>query len=317
MHASRTLRMRSAFVTVAAFVTRRRATGGTANIGGGQPGSRSRAARTILKPGRAIRVLLLLMFTNVPATDSRAGTAMPGGDARLLLRFVEDGAVVQKAWIEFGLSWERFDAGSDTQFRPEIAFRYGRDVEAGLVASVLRRSRQAGAELYGSEVDEDVSSTGLGDFMIYGKYRVLRSPLELSVGATCSLPLADGDSGLTSGAVQGSGFVGLRKRFSTLTIAGHLGFAVSDEARYGIRAEGLLSATAGIGVLLPLAPMWVLLTELDYAGAEFEGEGFVSRGLIGLDWRPMSNMVVRGGVGAGLSDAAPGAFGLASLVFDF
>jgi len=308
--------MRSAFVTVAAFVSRRRLAGGSANIGGGDRGSRTQAACTILKPGRAVPVLLLLL-THTPMTDSRASTANSGDDARLLLRFVEDGAVVQKAWVEFGLSWERFEGGNDGQFRPNIAFRYGRDVEAGLVSPVLHRSRQAGADLYGSEVGESVSATGLGDLVIYGKYRVLRSPLELSVGATCSLPLADGDSGLTSGAVQGSGFVGLRKRFSALTLAGHLGFAVSEDPRYGARAEGLRSATAGMGALFPLTSMWVVVTEIDYAGAEFEGEGFSSRGLIGLDWRPMSNMVVRGGVGAGLSDAAPGVFGLASLVFDF
>ena len=308
--------MRSARVTVVAFATRRNPIAGTANIGSADHGSRVRCAGTILKPRRAAPALLPLLVVALAAADAQAGSAGEATDPRLMLRFVEDGAVVRRLWAEGGLSWERVTGGTDLQFRPNVAFRYGRDVEAGLVAPVLRRTRSGSSMLYGSEVDESLSSTGLGDLVLYGKYRVLRSPFELSVGATCSLPLAHGDSGLTSGAVQGSGFAGLRKRFSSLTLAGHVGFAVTEEARFGQGAEGRLSATAGLGVLVPLAPMWVLLTELDYAGAQFEGDGAYSRVLLGLDWRPMSNMAVRGGVGTGLTDAAPEAIGLASLVFD-
>jgi hypothetical protein len=273
-------------------------------------------AGTILKPRRAGVALLPLLLLAL-AGDAQAGGTGGTTDARLMLRFVEDGAVVRKLWAEGGLSWERFAGGTDLRFRPNVAFRYGRDVEAGLVVPVLRRTRSEGDVLYGSEVDDNLSSTGLGDLVLYGKYRVLRSPFELSVGATCSLPLAHGDSGLTSGAVGGSGFAGMRKRFSALTIAGHVGFAITEEARFGQNAEGRLSGTAGFGVLIPLAPMWVLLTELDVAGAAFEGDGASSRVLLGLDWRPMSNMVFRGGIGTGLTDSAPGAIGLASLVFDF
>jgi hypothetical protein len=254
-------------------------------------------AGTILKPRRAGVALLPLLLLAL-AGDAQAGGTGGTTDARLMLRFVEDGAVVRKLWAEGGLSWERFAGGTDLRFRPNVAFRYGRDVEAGLVVPVLRRTRSEGDVLYGSEVDDNLSSTGLGDLVLYGKYRVLRSPFELSVGATCSLPLAHGDSGLTSGAVGGSGFAGMRKRFCQ-------------------NAEGRLSGTAGFGVLIPLAPMWVLLTELDVAGAAFEGDGASSRVLLVLDWRPMSNMVFRGGIGTGLTDSAPGAIGLASLVFDF
>jgi hypothetical protein len=269
-----------------------------------------------LKSGRAAGLLLSALLALVPSGGAQAGPDS-GPEARLLLRFVEDGAVVPEAWIEGGISWEGFAGGNDVQFRPNVAFRYGRDVEAGLMASVQHRSRDAGAVLYGSVADEGVSTTGLGDLVLYGKYRVLRAPIELAVGATCTLPLADGGSGLTSGAVQGSGFVGLRKRMSALTLAGHAGFALSEAARYGEEAEGRLTATAGIGALFPLAPMWVLVTEIDYAGAEFEGDGSIARGLIGLDWRPMSNMLVRGGLAAGLSDAAPDVTALTSVVFDF
>ena len=308
--------MRSARVTVVAFATRRSETAGTANIGSAGRGSRVRGAGTILKPRGAGAALLAIALLALAAADAQASGAGDPTDARLMLRFVEDGAVVRKLWAEGGLSWERVAGGTDLQFRPNVAFRFGRDVEAGLVAPVLSRTRSESDVLYGSELDDSLSSTGFGDLVLYGKYRVLRSPFELSVGATCSLPLANGDSGLTSGAVQGSGFAGLRKRFSALTIAGHVGFAVTEEARFGQDADGRLSGTAGVGVLVPLAPMWVLITEVDYAGAEFEGDGASSRVLLGLDWRPMSNMVFRGGIGTGLTDGAPEAIGLASLVFD-
>jgi hypothetical protein len=308
--------MSSAFVTVAALASRRRPTAGEANIGSRSRRSRRAPARTILKPARAAGVLITVLVVQAPAAGAWAAPPGAAADARLLLRFVEDGAVVRNAWLEGALSWEDVAGGGDVRFRPNVAFRYGRDVEAGFVMSLLHRSREAGSFLHGSVVQEDQSSTGLGDLVLYGKYRVLRSPVELSLGATCTVPLAHADSGLTSGAVQGSGFVGLRRRWSALTIAGHVGLARSEAARSGDGAEGRLSGTAGIGVLFPLAPMWVLVAELDHAGPEFEGDGSVSRLLVGLDWRPLANMVVRGGVGAGLSDAAPDATGLASLVFD-
>jgi hypothetical protein len=288
---------------------------GTANIEGRHRGSRDAAARTILKPG-GCRLGLVSMALALASGVAWAGPSGSAADARLLLRFAEDGAVVRQAWTEAGFSWDRFAGGKDARFIANVAFRYGRDVEAGMVVPVLHRSRSADDLLFGSEVDEGFSTTGFGDLVLYGKYRVVRSPFDLTVGATCVLPLADGDSGLTSGALQGSGFVGLRKRFSAVTLAGHAGFTVSEDARYGEKAEGLVAATLGFGALVPIAPMWVLVTELDYAGAEFEADGVSSRALLGLDWRPMSTLVVRGGVGAGLSDAAPDVFAIASVAFD-
>jgi hypothetical protein len=86
--------MRSARVTVVAFATRRNPTAGTANIGGGDRGSRVLGSGTILKPRRAWKALLPLLLAGLAAVDARAA-AGDTADTRLQLRFVEDGAVVR------------------------------------------------------------------------------------------------------------------------------------------------------------------------------------------------------------------------------
>ena len=141
--------------------------------------------------------------------------------------------------------------------------------------------------------------------------------MELAVGGSVVAPLADGQGGLTSGAVLGRGFVGMRKNFPDLTLAGHVGFSLAEDARFGDRAEGRMVATAGVGTLLPLSRIWMLLAEFDYSGGQFEGEPSVARGLAGLDWRPFGSLVVRGGLAAGLSDGAPRWSGVGSVVFHY
>ena len=240
-----------------------------------------------------------------------------GGDHRLLLSFVEDGAIVHKAWFEAGARWDRFADGDDGSGMVTAAFRYGRDVEAGLIAGVRHRSRDAGAVLYGSTVAESFSATGLWDLLVYGKYRVLRSPIELAVGAALVIPLAHGDSGLTSGALQGEGFAALRKSFTRGSLIGHAGIATAGAARQGSEADGRSAIAAGVGGLIPMAPLWVFIAEVDYDGAGFEGDGSSTRGLVGVDWRPTENVVARGGVAAGLSDGAPNIVALVSMAFGF
>lgn len=268
-----------------------------------------------MKPGRAALSLALALL----AAPHRlcAETTPIGGDHRLLLQFVEDGAVVQRIWLEVAAQYDLFQDGEDARFATNVAFRYGRDVEAGFVVSGLHRSREEGADLYGSTVGDSFSTTGFGDFVLYGKYRVIRSPFDLGVGAKVSVPLADSQTGLTSGAVLGSGFVGMRKSFASFTLVGHAGFVVPDESHYGDDAPGRWSATAGVGALVPITRLWVLIAEVDYDGARFDQEDASARALVGLDWRPAESMAVRGGVAAGLTDAGPRVSGVASFVFHY
>lgn len=267
-----------------------------------------------MKPASRFGAALLAVLLSAPGWADAATPPM-NGDYRLLLAFPEDGAIVQKGFFEAGGRFDDDTTGDDIVGGVTVAVRYGRDVEAGLFLGAIHRTRDAGADLFGTTLTEPISTTGMADLSLYGKYRILRSPLDVAVGAVLDLPLADGHSGVTSGAASGQGFVGLRKAFSSLTLAGHVGIGTAEKARFGDGASESTFMSAGVGLLIPLAPLWVLITEADYEGNHFEGEGASARGLVGLDWRPTENFIVRGGIAVGLTDAAPDLSLAASLVF--
>jgi hypothetical protein len=287
-----------------------------ANIRTGAARSRPRPS-TILQP--AARLALIAVVILAPSAALAAGAPQPlSGDYRLLLGFIEDGAIVTRALFEAGAAGGRGDTGTDLGASFLAAFRLGRDVETGVMGGVLRRDRDAGAELYGSTVPGSFSSTGPSDLRIYGKYRFRRSPVDLSAGASFDLPLAASDSGLTSGALRARGFVAVRGRLAGGTaIIGHAGVASAGDAEYGDGAAGRLSAVAGVGVLGPLSRLWTLVGELDYQGAPFEGDHASTRLLAGLDWRPTGNIAARGGLIAGWSQGDPDYSGILSLMFHF
>jgi hypothetical protein len=247
-----------------------------------------------------------------------AATPPLSGDHRLMLSFVEDGALVSKAWFEAGAEAARDDGGDDFGMYVMAAFRYGRDVEAGVRTGALHRERDAGSDLYGTTLADSFSKTGAADLTLYGKYRVLRSPIDLAVGASVDLPLSGDDTGLTSGAVWGRGFVALRGPLSGGgAIVGHAGLANSGDAHFGDGATGRTAAIAGVGLLQPLTRIWTFSGEIDYQGALFDGTEAATRVAAGLDWRPTENIAARGGLAAGLTEGAPSISGVLSCAFYF
>ena len=240
------------------------------------------------------------------------------GDHRLLLQFVEDGALVQKGWFEIRGEGDRSGGGSDLRGEALAALRYGRDVEAGVRLGALRRSRRSGERLYGTMPDGDLRTEGLESATVYGKCRLLRSPFDLSLGGTLTVPLADRASGRTSGALTGSGFVAFRGRLPRgAALVAHVGVEASGDARFGAGARALHPAVAGAGGLVPLSRIWTLLAEVDYEGALYEGAHDRALGLLGIDWRPTGNLVVRGGAAARLDGEAADQEGILSVAFHF
>jgi len=290
------------------------------NIRAGVASSRLRA-QTILQPRTSRRpflitglVLALVWYT--AASQCRAATLPVGRDHRLLLGFIEDGAVVGKAWFEAALSASESSAGWDDRGALLVAFRYGRDVEAGAILGALHRQRQAGAPLYGGTVDDSFSHTGVDDALVYGKYRVLRGTVDLSLGASVSMPLASDASGLTSGAMEVRGFVGARGALpGGSALIGHVGFATAGTSGYS-GASGETALRAGIGGLVPLARIWTLILEAEYEGGLFAGQESGGSALAGLDWRPTENIVVRGGMGGGWG-REPQFMGILAVAFRF
>jgi hypothetical protein len=153
--------------------------------------------------------------------------------------------------------------------------------------------------------------------LVYGKYRILRSPIELAVGAGVELPLADASSGRGPGIVQYRGFVGLRRSFARATVVWSLGASARTAARSNAEADGRTSGSCGVGVLVPLGSMWTFVGEAAYDRPRFSGDRSDGRMLGGLDWRPTENLAVRGMMGAGLTSAAPGRTASMSLAYHF
>jgi hypothetical protein len=263
------------------------------------------------------RVALLAAAALLCAAVPARAAGLPGGEDRLLDSFVEDGALIDKMWIEIGAAGRGSRDGDDLGMRLRTAFRYGRDVEAGADLGLLHRGREAGAPLYGTEVPTEFEHTGAADPVIYGKYRLLRGACDLAVGARFAVPLAADDSGLTSGAYEGRGFVAFRGAWRRAALIGHLGLGKSGDARYEAGAEGETFATGSFGSVVFLSRLWNLTAEIDFEGARFHGEEERGRGLVGLDWHPAQNIRVRGGFGDGWGRDAGAIRGLASLAFHF
>jgi hypothetical protein len=300
-------------------VVRPRVPGPVANIGTDRSGASGAGGNGAASPRRsrirhhAVALLAAAALAGGPA----AAAGLPGGEDRLLDSFVEDGALVDKMWIEFGAAARGSDEGDDLGMRLRTAFRYGRDVEAGADLRLIRRGRDAGAPLYGTEVPTEFRHTGAADPSVYGKYRLLRGACDLAVGARLAIPVAPDDSGLTSGAYEGRGFVAFRGAWRRAALIGHLGLGKSGDARYEAGAEGETFATGSFGSVVFLSRLWNMTAEIDFEGARFRGEEERGRGLLGLDWHPAQNIRVRGGFGAGWGREAGALRGEAAVAFHF
>jgi hypothetical protein len=238
------------------------------------------------------------------AAPCPAATLPVGRDHRLLLGFIEDGAIVGRGWFEASFSASDSGAGWDGWGRALVALRYGRDVEAGVVLGGLHRERHEGAPLYGGTVDDAFSRTGAADAVVYGKYRVLRGTVDLALGASASIPVAGDESGLTSGAMEVRGFAGARGALpGGSALIGHVGFATAGASGYS-GAPGGTAWRGGIGALVPVARIWTVILEAEFEGGLYSGQDSGTAALAGLDWRPTENIVVRGGVGGGWGRAA-------------
>ncbi len=261
---------------------------------------------------------LLLVAGLFGASDASAAVNLIAGDDRLFKRFIEDGAIVRKGWIELGFGYaDHPDSGRDIVARSAIAFRFGRDVEAGLIGGVIDRHREAGSTLFGATLIEPIDGAGLSDFVLYGKYRIVRSPIELSVGGMATVPLADEDAGRGPGVLQYEGFAGLRKNLRRVSVVFSAGVAGRGDSEAPGMAESRTSLKLGAGMLVPVGQGWLIVAEVTYESARFEGEAQASVVLGGVEWRPTPFMGLRGEVEAGLNDAAADLAGLLSFVFHF
>jgi len=259
---------------------------------------------------------LLLLCLIAPAVE--AGIHPVSGNHRLFERFIEDGAIVPRGWIELKAAYADYrQGGRDLAAGTVVAFRFGHDVEAGLIGGVLDRRRSAGTSLYGVPLPQEIDSAGIADLALYGKYRALNGPFDLAVGGKVTAPLGDEQAGLGPGVFQYEVFTGLRKTWSRATLVGSAGVVGRDDSKAVGAAEGQTSLKLGLGTLVPLSLLWTMMAEVAYESARFEGEGSDANLFVGFDWRPTKFLAARGGAGAGLSDEAADFSAVLSVVVFF
>ena len=265
---------------------------------------------------RSLRRTLVVALL-IRAAGGAVGATEITGDHRLIRSFIEDGAIVQVGWLELTASYTRQDEGRDLLAESIASFRIGEEFEAGFTLGFLDRQRQAGDTLYGAPIPSDIDGAGFADPRVFGKYRLLRSPVEMSMGAIATLPLGDEDNGRGAGSLRYEVFLGLRKRFTRVTWIGSAAVLKHDDSEAVGAAEGNTTARVGIGAIVPFSRIWTLIAEATYEGAPYGDGDDPADVLIGLDWRPTENTAIRGAVDAGLTDAAPDLQAILSAAFNF
>lgn len=265
---------------------------------------------------RSLRLALVLALL-IQVTGGATGAGEITGDHRLFRSFIEDGAIVQVGWLELAVSYTRQDAGRDLLAESIASFRVGEEFEAGFILGLLDRRREAGDMIFGAPISQNINGAGLADPRVFAKYRLLRSPVEMSVGAIATLPLGEEERGRGAGSLRYEAFLGLRKRLTRVTLIGSAALKRHDDSEGPGAAEGNTTARIGIGAIVPLTRIWVLIAEATYEGAPYGDEDDPAVLLLGLDWRPTENLAIRGAVAAGLTDPAPDLHALLSAAFNF
>ncbi len=265
---------------------------------------------------RSLRRTLVVVLL-IRAAGGAAGATEITGDHRLIRSFIEDGAIVQVGWLELTASYTRQDEGRDLLAESIASFRIGEESEAGFTLGFLDRQRNAGDTLFGVPIPTAIDGAGLADPRVFGKYRLLRSPVELSMGAIVTLPLGDEDKGRGAGSLLYEAFLGLRKRFARVTFIGSAAVLKHEDSEAVGAAEGNTTARVGIGAIVPFSRIWTLIAEATYEGAPYGNGDDPADVLIGLDWRPTENTAIRGSVDAGLTDSAPDMQATLSAAFNF
>ena len=267
------------------------------------------------RAGHGAIIVLVLCLSGAAA---EAAIHPISGNHRLIDRFVEDGAIVPRGWIELVAGYTDYQQGGrDLVAGTVVAFRFGRDVEAGLFGGMLDRRRSAGTPLFGAPLQEEIDGAGLADMALYGKYRALSGPCELSVGGRVTIPLGDEQAGRGPGVFQYEGFTGVRKSWPRVTLVGSAGVAGRDDSQAPGAAEGRTSLKLGVGTVIPLSLLWTMMAEVAYESARFAGEGGNAEFVIGFDWRPTNFLAARGGAGAGLTGEAADFTAVLSVVMFF
>jgi hypothetical protein len=218
----------------------------------------------------------------------------------LFLSFVEDPALVGPQYWELQTDAAADNEAADLRVVRVVAaftFRGLPRVEVG--------ARSGYGEIRPSGAD---SESGALDLDLWGKLQVVRSAdgkWDVAAGALMKLPAGDEDAGLGRDATQSELFVAASRTLKSVVLIGHVGLVTSEDgAVAGAFLDGEVTASSGLGVLVPLSSDASLVFEASYDGARFEQTDSESRVLAGLNWQVHPRGKVRAALAAGLADAS-------------
>jgi hypothetical protein len=266
---------------------------------------------------RFILLILALVLTAPFATAQEttaerdpAGAGRPGGQERLFVRFLQDGAHAEdQPWYELHLVYQDLPGAKawGMGFSTAVAPLPGLELGARLGLLDIDYSRHF--------FDRDTEShTGLTDLELAAKYRFGTG---VSAGFGFTLPTGDEDAGLGSGKADGSLFLTTRTPFprrirpgsyrtAALDATFHLGFRFNDDTRIlDHRLDGRTSLLAGLGLFWERHADLVAVAELVAETKRYEEAEWIGEVVVGLAWQVAGNLSVRPSVTVGLSDAAP------------
>jgi hypothetical protein len=165
------------------------------------------------------------------------------------------------------------------------------------------------------------SESGATDVDLWTKFHLLRSMdnrLDVALGALFTLPTGDSDVGLGHDSTQSELFASVGYSLSASMVIAHVGVRTSGDGEVaGIPIEGKVSASGGLGLVVPFSPRFSLLFEAIYDGERFEGASADSRVLAGVNWRLHPRGTLRGAISGGVESTSPDAEVLVGYAYEF
>ncbi len=242
-----------------------------------------------------------------PVTNAQQ-TSSVDAEHRLFLRFAEDAAIVPSYWLE---GQARLDlalpAVADSvrgageadllTVGPVFAFNVAEDFEFGSRIGLAFRDPDSGG-----------SETGLTDLDVWGKVSVVSDPLDIALGILVKLPTADESKLMGTGETDIEFFAGVRKDFTSITVAGNLGLRINQDPEFDediTEVDGKESVLAGLAIIVPVGAKWALTGEWALETERIEGFTNDSRLLGGAEYRADESFSFRGSLAVGLADGSP------------
>jgi len=251
--------------------------------------------------------------TTPPPTQPAVSAPPAAGPAvapnlRFFQFFFQDPAIVERQWWggEF-----RYQSGAvppigesdGYRLAPVVAFAPFKNFEVGGTMSWTDYNLDDELRVGNSEFSGD---SGLSDMLVWGKYRFLNGPTQVSAGAFITLPTGDEEDGLGTGEVNFGFFGGIRVQAAGGYVMGAASVNFWQDAEvFGAEINGKTGASLGGGYMYTALEDWAFSGELTVESERYDGFDSDFRVTGGAQYTGMRRSYLRGAVSLGLTDGAP------------